>query len=78
MTERVGSCSGMQMRGMASATVEKLQGEIDALNETFALARDEIEMAQEDAGTTYFDESYKEAKRITEEVISKWEDILSR
>ena len=41
---------------------------MDAINDKFAEARDEIDYANEDAESTYFDESYKSAQTATDEV----------
>ena len=40
---------------------------MDAINDKFAEARDEIDYANEDADSTYFDESYKSAQAVTNE-----------
>lgn len=40
---------------------------MDAINDKFAEARDEIDYANEDAESTYFDESYKAAEAATNE-----------
>ena len=42
--------------------------QIDAINDKFVEARDEIDYAKEDAETTYFDESYAAAQQATKEV----------
>ena len=42
--------------------------QMDAINDKFAEARDEIDYANEDAESTYFDESYKSAQAATDEV----------
>ena len=44
-----------------------LSRQIDAINDKFAEARDEIDYANEDAESTYFDESYKAAETVTNE-----------
>ncbi len=41
--------------------------QVDTINDKFAEARDEIEYANEDAESTYFDESYKAAEAATNE-----------
>ena len=43
----------------------------------FVEARDEIAYAQEDAGTTYFNESYDDAKGLVDKVLSEWDSVLS-
>ena len=41
--------------------------QIDDINDRFVEARLEIESAQDDAGTTYFNDSYLEAQTATNE-----------
>ncbi len=41
-------------------------------------ARDEIAYAQEDAGTTYFNESYDDAAAMVSQVLTEWEGLLGR
>eukprot|EP01024_Parvocaulis_polyphysoides_P025403 TRINITY_DN23184_c0_g3_i1.p3 TRINITY_DN23184_c0_g3~~TRINITY_DN23184_c0_g3_i1.p3 ORF type:complete len:130 (-),score=16.77 TRINITY_DN23184_c0_g3_i1:404-793(-) len=60
------------------ATVQDLQNEIDDLNDKFATARDEIELAKEDAETVYFNESHATAKQVVDEVMEKWQNVLER
>ena len=50
--------------------------QIDELNDKFVEARDEIEYAQEDAETTYFNESHKLAKDSVGVVTSIYKGIL--
>ena len=40
-------------------------------------ARDEIEYAQEDAETTYFNESYNDAKDLVEQVLGEYTGLLA-
>lgn len=63
---------------IAAASLEDVRGELERMNELFAVARDEIELAMEDKDTVYFEEGYREAKRCTEEVIRCWEGVLAR
>lgn len=52
--------------------------QIDALNDKFAEARDEIELAMEDHETVYFQEGYETADKITRETLGLWEGILTK
>eukprot|EP01026_Neomeris_dumetosa_P072657 TRINITY_DN74055_c0_g1_i3.p2 TRINITY_DN74055_c0_g1~~TRINITY_DN74055_c0_g1_i3.p2 ORF type:complete len:133 (-),score=22.91 TRINITY_DN74055_c0_g1_i3:227-583(-) len=60
------------------STIQELQSEIDGLNDKFAEARDEIELAKEDAETVYFNESHKTAKEVVDEVLGTWQQLLQR
>eukprot|EP00877_Chromochloris_zofingiensis_P008929 jgi/Chrzof1/428/Cz01g15160.t1 len=51
--------------------------EVDDINELFTEARDEIEMAREDADTVYFNESTETARKIVAELLLKWQKLLS-
>jgi len=51
--------------------------QIDQLNEKFVEARDEIEYAQEDAETTYFNESHKLARDSVGIVTTMYQQILA-
>ena len=50
------------------SNTRRLRIQVDAINDKFAEARDEIDYANEDAESTYFDESYKSAEAATNEV----------
>mmetsp|Transcript_32130 Transcript_32130/g.91137 ORF Transcript_32130/g.91137 Transcript_32130/m.91137 type:complete len:173 (+) Transcript_32130:148-666(+) len=63
-------------RSRSSSTVAELQGRIDELNDKFVEARDEIELAQDDAETVYFNESVETAKKVVAEVLELWEGVL--
>ena len=52
---------------MTTRTMHSLLHQVDAINDKFAEARDEIDYANEDAESTYFDESYKSAETATNE-----------
>lgn len=52
--------------------------QVDTLNDLFVTARDEIEYAQEDAETTYFNESHKVAKDAVGEVTTRYKEILGQ
>ncbi|DBB05684.1 TPA: hypothetical protein ACH3X1_012295 [Trebouxia sp. C0004] len=58
-------------------TLEQAQGQIDELNDKFVEARDEIEYAQEDAETTYFNESHKLARESVGVVTTMYKEILA-
>lgn len=60
------------------ATIEHLQSEIDAINDKFVEARDEIEYAQEDAETVYFNDSAQQAKAAVKEVLDQYNAVLSK
>ena len=51
--------------------------QIDELNDKFVEARDEIEYAQEDAETTYFNESHKLARESVGIVTTMYKEILA-
>ena len=57
------SCSNARQNDQRAV----LPMQIDAINDRFVEARDEIETARDDAETTYFNESYTEAYKVTEE-----------
>jgi hypothetical protein len=46
------------------------------INDLFVEARDEIEFAKEDAGTTYFNESCEEARALVAGVLGRFEGVL--
>ncbi|CAG9460705.1 unnamed protein product [Pedinophyceae sp. YPF-701] len=60
---------------MTEAEIQKM---IDEINDKFVEARDEIEFAQEDAETTYFNESCEAAREITQEALDMFNALLSR
>ena len=62
----------------SSTEKEDLAKDLEALNDSFVTARDEIEMAREDVGTTYLNDQYLQAQECTTEVLEKWQAILSR
>ena len=51
--------------------------QIDILNDKFVEARDEIEYAEEDAETTYFNESHKAAKDAVGETMQLYQQVLN-
>lgn len=51
--------------------------QIDELNDKFVEAREEIEYAQEDAETTYFNESHKLARDSVGIVTTMYQQILA-
>jgi len=46
------------------------------INDMFVEARDEIEFAQEDAETTYFNDSYHGAKELVDTVLVEYDSLL--
>lgn len=52
--------------------------QIDDINAAFVLAREEIEYAQEDAESTYFNESYQTAKSAVDKVLGDFNSVLQR
>jgi hypothetical protein len=48
------------------------------LNSAFAEAREEIENAKEDVGTTYFNESHADAQKLVLEATERYEAVLER
>lgn len=52
--------------------------QIDDINAAFVLAREEIEYAQEDAESTYFNESYQTAKSAVDKVLGDFSAVLQR
>lgn len=54
------------------------QSEMDRINDMFVEARDEIQYAQEDAGTTYFNDSYDGARDLVQTVLHEFDDLLGR
>lgn len=63
------------MRPFSSISKESYESQVDALNEKFAEARDEIEYAQEDAETTYFNESAETARTAVNEVLKAYTEL---
>lgn len=47
--------------------------QVDAINEKFTEAREEIEFAREDAETVYFNDSADVARKAVGEVLEKWQ-----
>ncbi|KAL4518105.1 hypothetical protein Ndes2526B_g01461 [Nannochloris sp. 'desiccata'] len=60
----------------ADAT-QQVQESMDKINDLFVEAREEIAYAQEDAGTTYFNDSYDDAKGLVDKVLEQWDTLLS-
>eukprot|EP00199_Chlamydomonas_sp_CCMP681_P004995 CAMPEP_0119108058 /NCGR_PEP_ID=MMETSP1180-20130426/13368_1 /TAXON_ID=3052 ORGANISM="Chlamydomonas cf sp, Strain CCMP681" /NCGR_SAMPLE_ID=MMETSP1180 /ASSEMBLY_ACC=CAM_ASM_000741 /LENGTH=109 /DNA_ID=CAMNT_0007093635 /DNA_START=160 /DNA_END=489 /DNA_ORIENTATION=+ len=52
--------------------------DVDAINDLFAEAREEIDCAREDSETTYFNDSVEDAKKIVDNCIEKWDALLAR
>ena len=55
-----------------------LTTQIDSINDQFVEARDEIEYAKEEVGTTYFNESADAAKAAVAGVLEKYQGILEK
>ena len=67
-TSSVPSCLG-EGEAAGGASLDSLRDEVDRVQSLFAMAREEIEEAQEDIGTTYFDAQYHEAHRTTKQCL---------
>ncbi|GFR41124.1 hypothetical protein Agub_g1770 [Astrephomene gubernaculifera] len=67
----------LRQAGRAFSSTIDVAKEVDAVNELFAAARDEIEIAQEDAETVYFNDSVQEARRAVEACLGRWEALLA-
>ncbi len=66
-----------QLSAKLSRITRVLPVQIDELNDKFVEARDEIEYAQEDAETTYFNESHKLARESVGIVTTMYKEILA-
>ena len=66
-----------QLSASLGDTTRVLPFQIDELNDKFVEARDEIEYAQEDAETTYFNESHKLARESVGIVTTMYKEILA-
>ncbi|KAG1662068.1 hypothetical protein FOA52_005315 [Chlamydomonas sp. UWO 241] len=64
-------------RTMSSLQVE-IDKEVEAINNLFVEARDEIEFAAEDSETTYFNDSVEEAKKVVDECVGKFDALVAR
>ncbi|KAF8064647.1 hypothetical protein HT031_003448 [Scenedesmus sp. PABB004] len=64
-----------QRRALSSSS--DWQAEVDLINEKFAEAREEIEMARDDAETVYFNESAELARNVVGEVLERWGGLLA-
>jgi hypothetical protein len=62
--------------GGGSLSPEAAQAQVDAINELFVAARDEIEYAQEEAETVYFNESVADAKAAVDAALGAWARLL--
>ncbi|GLC44330.1 hypothetical protein PLESTB_000481400 [Pleodorina starrii] len=69
-----GALPGPGLRKFCTLDVTK---EMDAVNELFVEARDEIEFAKEEAETVYFNESVKTAKGAVDTCLKRWEELLA-
>lgn len=77
LTSAQPASSGYKLWCRSVVTLEQAQGQIDELNDKFVEARDEIEYAQEDAETTYFNESHKLARESVGIVTTMYKEILA-
>lgn len=48
------------------------------INQLFITARDEIDYAKEDAETTYFNESFQDAKKHVDDALSGYQSVLCK
>lgn len=66
------------LRAFASspATEATPQAKLDEINDMFAEAREELEMAREDKESTYFDESFDEAKRLVDATLGLFKALI--
>jgi len=60
-----------------SSSVVSTKSRVDALNDMFVEAREEIESAQESVGSTYFNDDYDIAKACVDDVVRAWEELLA-
>lgn len=77
LTSAPPASSGYKLLCRSVVTLEQAQGQIDELNDKFVEARDEIEYAQEDAETTYFNESHNLARESVGIVTTMYKEILA-
>lgn len=61
----------------ASSHSASTKSRVDALNDMFVEAREEIESAQESVGSTYFNDDYDIAKACVDDVVRAWEELLA-
>ncbi|GAB4817217.1 hypothetical protein N2152v2_004263 [Parachlorella kessleri] len=52
--------------------------QLQAINDKFVEARDEIDYAMEDAETVYFNESANDAKELVQEALSLYQGLLGK
>ena len=64
------------MSGQGAHDEAAVKAAIEEINDLFVEARDEIEYAEEEAGTTYFNDTFNDAKNIVNDVLSKFDDLL--
>ena len=79
---RLGNPKHPHARGFAAAaggglSPEETKRRLDAINDAFAEAREEIECAMEAVGTTYFNEEAEYAQEVTGKVLGEDEDALA-
>lgn len=61
----------------SSASSDQLDARLEEINRRFASARDDLEDAKEDEGTTYFPESYNAAHASVHETLEQFEGLVS-
>jgi len=57
-------------------TTEKIMEKIEKINELFVEARDELEFAKEDLETTYFNETFNDAKELVDMTIKEYSSLI--
>eukprot|EP00803_Ostreobium_quekettii_P005616 evm.model.scf_375EXC.6 EVM.evm.TU.scf_375EXC.6 scf_375EXC:69785-71834(-) len=83
--ERPATCTGLlvpdgnlAVKGpSAPFSTQASRDEEDKINDLFAEAREEIEDARDEADTVYYEESLQAARTSVEEVLSRWNKLLS-
>jgi len=63
-------------RAFGNNTRAPYDTEVDRINERFAEAREEIEIAKEDAESVYFNESCESARAAVKEVLDSWTALI--
>ncbi|GBF95252.1 hypothetical protein Rsub_08283 [Raphidocelis subcapitata] len=67
-----------QQRAAFSSGGVDIEAETSAINDAFVQAREDIADARDDAETTYFNESHKQASESVGEVLSLWTSLLGK
>jgi len=74
---REGATARRAFSSSASSHSASTKSRVDALNDMFVEAREEIESAQESVGSTYFNDDYDIAKACVDDVVRAWEELLA-